>query len=91
VGRDQFVGVDNGVQVSLGMHDTAQLSALLSDYLEQLDKRVAAVDDLRREADALGPRESAEVLPVLDAVDHTVRQSDESARVLLRWLRAGSN
>lgn len=73
------------------MNDTALLSALLSDYLEQIDQRMAALDDLRREADALGPRESAELLPVLDAVDHTVRRSDESTRVLLRWLRAGSN
>jgi hypothetical protein len=73
------------------MNDTALLSALLSDYLEQLDQRMDAVDDLRREVDALGPRESAEVLPVLDVVDHTVRRSDESTRDLLRWLRAGSN
>ncbi|MEA2716090.1 MAG: hypothetical protein QOI99_407 [Actinomycetota bacterium] len=73
------------------MNDTAQLSALLSDYLEQLDRRIAAVDDLRREADSLGPHASAEVLPVLDAVDRTVRRSDESTRVLLRWLEAGSN
>ena len=73
------------------MNDTTQLSAILSDYLEQLDQRMEAVDDLRQEAEALGARESAEVLPVLDAVDHTVRQSDENTRVLLRWLRAGSN
>ena len=73
------------------MNDTTQLSALLAGYLAQLDHRIAAVDDLRREADVLGPQESAEVLPVLDAVDQTVRQSDESTRVLLRWLEAGSN
>ena len=73
------------------MNDTAQLSALLSDHLEQLDQRMAAVDDLRREAVALGPRELAEVFPVLEAVDATVRQSDESTRLLLRWLRAGTN
>jgi hypothetical protein len=91
VGRNPFVGADNGVSVFLGMTDTAQLSALLSAYLGQLDQRMAAVDDLRREAAALGPRESAEVLPVLDAVDHTVRRSDERTRVLLRRLRAGSN
>jgi len=77
--------------VTLDVNDTAQLSALLSDYLEQLDQRMAAVDDLRREAGALGPRESDEALPVLDAVDATVRRSDESTRVLLRWLRAGIN
>jgi len=71
--------------------DTAELSALLADYLDQLDRRMAAVDHLRREAGALGPRESAEVLPVLDLVDRAGRRSDESARALLRWLRAGSN
>jgi hypothetical protein len=90
VRTEPFPGADNGVQEAV-VHDTAQLSALLSDYLEQLDDRLAAVDDLRRRAGDLDPRESAEVLPVLDAVDHSVRRSDESTRVLLRWLQAGSN
>jgi hypothetical protein len=80
----------NGVEECF-VHDTAELSALLCDYLEQLDHRLAAVDDLRREATALGPEESAEVLPVLDAVGDTVRRSDERTRVLLRWLQAGPN
>jgi hypothetical protein len=71
--------------------DTAQLSALLSGYLEQLDQRMAAVDDLRQEADGLELGTSAEVLPVLDAVEHSVRRSDKSTQVLLRWLQAGSN
>lgn len=73
------------------MHDTVELSALLTEYLGQLDHRLAAVDDLRREAGALGPRESAEVLPLLDVVGEAVRRNDESARVLLRRLRAESN
>ena len=72
------------------MPDTAELSALLADYLDQLDHRMAAVDHLRREAGALGPQASAEVRPVLDLVDGAARRSDESARVLLRWLRTGS-
>ncbi len=73
------------------MPDTTVLSALLTDYLEQLDRRLVAVDDLRREAGALGDRESAEVLPLLGVLGDTVRRSDESTRVLLRWLQAGSN
>ncbi len=73
------------------MNDTTQLSALLSGYLEQLDHRMAAVDDLRREALDVGPRASAEALALLDAVDHTVRRTDESTRELLRWLQSGSN
>ncbi len=71
------------------MPDTAVLSALLTDYLDQLDHRLDAVDELRRQAGALDQRGSAELLPLLDGVGDTVRGSDESARVLLRWLRAG--
>jgi len=71
------------------VNETAPLSTLLSRYREQLDHRMAAVDDLRREAAGLDPRVTADVVAVIDAVDDTVRQSDESARALLRWLQAG--
>lgn len=73
------------------MPDTAELSALLTDCVDQLDRRLTAVHDLRREARAIGPQGSAEALPVLDPVDGAAQRRDESARVLLRWLRAGSN
>ena len=91
MGRDRFGRADNGVQEVLDVNETAPFSALLTGYLEQLDHRLAAVDDLRREAGALGPQQSADVLPVLDAVDEIVRRSDESTRVLLRWLHAADN
>lgn len=73
------------------MPHTAEFSALLTDYLVQLDHRRIAVADLRRDASALGPRARVEVLPVLDLLRHTAETSDESARALLRWLEAGAN
>jgi len=91
VGRDRFPRGNNGVHRSSDVTDTAQLAEYVSDYLDQLGHRVAAVDELRQAAVELGPPGSAEVLRGLDAVDEAVRRSDESARVLLRWLRAGSN
>jgi len=71
--------------------DTAELSALLTDYLDRLDHRAAVVHDLRRAAVALDPGVSGQVMPVLDLVDRMVRTSDESARVLLQWLRPRAN
>lgn len=73
------------------MPDTAELASLLTDYLDRLDHRAAAVHALRRQAVALEPPVSSEVLPVLDVIDRMVRTSDERARVLLQWLRPRAN
>ncbi len=91
VGRSGLEPADNGVEKTLDVNDTAHLSVLLSGYLDQIESRMNVVAALRREAGSLGPEYAGEVLPLLEAVDHTVRQSDESTRVLLRWLESEHN
>ena len=78
---------DDGYIVSVASNEEAALSAILSQYQSRLMENLAVVDDLRRQAEDLGPAVSAQVVPLLAAVGENVRRSQERTAVLMEWLR----